>query len=342
MKKTGWIVSPSPFILTRPTVTKMSLVTIASLVPQIGLIALDGDYGALLNILSAIAGSLVAEVAIGFPARKPIAADLTVFITGALIGMFLPCTFNPVLAGFVAFIGVLFGKALFGGRGSFWVHPVAIAVCVGYVSQAAAFPTTLVTADGLKAVGDAFGALKLDRFSQLAQDQAVTGTLNSGLLGNLGIRLPEGYFTLLWNSPSAIPAFRYNALTLLSSIVLLSMEVIDWIIPFFFLATYGICVWFLSLFPFTATFSGGDILFAFLTSGTLFAAFYVLPEYSTSPRTRLGKGISGIVGGAAAFLNCGPGGSPVGILFAILIANSINPLIEHYENRTHIISGEQA
>ena len=342
MKKTGWIVSPSPFILTRPTVTKMSIITLASLVPQIGLIALDGDYGALLNILCAIVGSFAAELTIGLPARKPIATDLTVFLAGILIGMFLPCNFNPVLAGFVAFIGVLFGKTLFGGRGSFWMHPVAIAVCVGYVSQAAAFPQALVTADGLKAVGDAFGALKLDRFSQLVQDQTVTGTLNSGLLGSLGIRLPEGYITLLWNSPSPIPAFRYNVITLVSSIVLLSMETIDWIIPFFFLATYGICVWFLSLFPFTATFSGGNILFAFLTSGTLFAAFYVLPEYSTSPRTRLGKVISGIVGGAAAFLNCGPGGSPVGVMFAILIVDSINPLIEHFENRTHIISGEQA
>jgi Na+-translocating ferredoxin:NAD+ oxidoreductase RnfD subunit len=39
---------------------------------------------------------------------------------------------------------------------------------------------------------------------------------------------------------------------------------------------------------------------------------------------------------------CGPGGSSVGNVFTVLIANALNPLIEHFENRHRVVSGEQS
>jgi electron transport complex protein RnfD len=339
MKKTGWIVSPSPFLMTRPTVYRMSLVLGLSLAPQIMLLAFTNDYGALINIAVAVAGSMLAEMCTGITDWKNRFADGTAIISGIITGMLVPSTLSPIVTGIVAFIGILLVKVVFGGHGSYWMNPIAIAVCIAWISQPAAFPQILVTADGFRTVGDAFGALKLDHFSLDAYDQQLTGAINAGL-ELAGIKLPEGYLTLFCNSPSPIPAFRYNLLTLAASVVLIAMDIIDWIVPAFFLATYGLCAYFLTGLSFGAVFANGDILFALLTSGTLFIAFYVLPEFSTNPRTRIGKMVSGFIAGLIAFLLSGPGGSPVGSVFTVVIVNSVNPLIEHIENRHLSYTGD--
>ena len=333
MKNTSWSVSPSPFVLTRPTVSRMSIIATATLVPQLLALAIENDTSALCIVAVSLAGCLLAQLLAAIPEHKNPFSDGTVLLSGLLIGLLLPDTLNPVVAFAAAFSGFLAARVVFGGNGSYWVHPVAVSVCIAWISQAALFPAQLVTADGMRVAGDAFSALKLDRFAQMPADQGLATTLNSGFLGMFGIQLPEGYITLFCNSPSAIPAFRYNLLTLAASIVLIAASAIDWIIPAVYLLTYGIATWFFSLLPFASAFSGGNILFAFLTSGTLFVAFYVLADFSTSPRTRTGKAFSGFIAGIAAFFICGPGGSAVGGAFTVILMNSINPVIEYLENK---------
>lgn len=339
MKKSGWIVSPAPFLLSRPTVSRMSVITGVTLIPQILFLIAQQDYAAILNVALAIAGTVLAELCMTVPDKKNTFGDGTAILSGLLLGLLLPVTLNPFVSFAVSFSGMLVARVLFGGIGSYWMNPVAVAVSIAYISQPSAFPPFLITADGIQTVGDAFGALKLDHFSQLGSDQLVTGTLNTGFLGFFGIKLPEGYVTLLWNAPSVIPAFRYNILTLVASILLLAMDITDWIIPLCFITVYGTCIWFFSLLPFGAGFSNGDILFALLTSGFLFIAFYVLPEFTTTPRTRAGKAVSGILSGLIAFTICGPGGSAVGGIFTVILINTVNPFIEYAENR-YIASSE--
>ena len=339
MKKNGWIVSPAPFLLTRPTVSRMSLVTAITLLPQLALLAFFNDIPALITIAVATAGSILAEFCFTFSNHKKAFSDGTAILAGLLAGFLLPSTLNPLVSFAVSFTGILVARNLFGGQGGNWMNPVAAAVGIAYISQASAFPSQLVTADRIRTVGDAFGALKVDHFAQIATDQSVTGLVNTGFLGFFGIKLPEGYITLFCNSPSSIPAFRYNILTLASSIALIAMNIIDWIIPLVFLLTYSLCIRFFSLAPFVTGSGRGDILFALLTGGILFIAFYILPEYSTSPRTHAGKVVSGFLAGLIAFLVCGPGGSPAGGVFTVLIINALSPVIEYLENR-YIASAE--
>lgn len=340
MKKGGWIVSPAPFILTRPTVSKMSLVTGITLVPQVVLLALARDTGALITIFAALCGSVLAEVCSGTPSRLHRLGDGTAILAGAIAGFLLPSTLNPVFTLAVVFLAFFVTRVMFGGSGQYWMSPVAVTVCVAWISNPAAFPGNLVSADGMQTVGNAFGALKMDNFTQIASDSSLTTSVNSGFLGLFGIRLPEGYLTLFQDSPSVIPAFRFNIVTLAASIILLAMDIVDWIVPACFLLTYSLCVWLLSLLPFTQAWTGGDILFSLLTSGTLFIAFYVLPEYTTVPRTRTGKVVSGVFAGLAAFALCGPGGSPAGGVFTVVVANALNPVIEYAENRHIAKSGD--
>lgn len=342
MKKNGWIVSPSPFILTRPSVRKMTLVIACTLIPQLCLLAYASDYGALLTVAATVVGAAIAELAYSIPTEKRVSFDHDALLAGLLAGLLLPSTLNPLIATVVSFVGVLVARKLFGGTGSFWMNPVALTVAIAYVGNAALFPAQSVTPEGIRTVGDAFGAMKLENFAQIASDQSLTGTANSGLLRLFGIKLPEGYVTLFWDAPSAIPAFRYNAITLAASIVLIAMNVIDWIVPLAYLATYGLSVYFLSLAPIIGSARSGDALFAFLTGGTLFVAFYLLPEYSTNPRTRVGKAILGTIAGLVAFLVAGPGGSPVGGAFTVIVANATSPVIEYLENRYIASAGDFA
>jgi electron transport complex protein RnfD len=333
MRKSGWSVSPSPFLLTHPTISRMSLVIGLTLLPHIILLAVERNFTALSVIALSVAGSMLAELCIAFPSGKNKFGDGTAILAGILSGLLLPVTIHPLLVFLATFTGMLAARVLFGGPGSYWMNPVATVVSIVYISQASSFPPFLINADGVQTVGDAFGALRLDHFSQLSNDHTITASLNTFLLNFFGIKLPEGYITLFWNSPSPIPAFRYNIITLASSVLLIAMNIIDWIIPLFFLFSYGLSVWIFSLLPFGTGFFTGDILFALLTSGVLFVAFYVLPDYTTTPRTQAGKAISGIIAGIIAFMLCGPGGSPVGAAFTIVIANTVNPLIEYIENR---------
>lgn len=342
MKKAGWIVSPAPFLITRPTVTQMSAITALTLVPQLALLAVAGEYRVLAGIGIAVAGSVLAELCTAIPGRKNTFADGTVLVAGLLTGFLLPSTLNLFIIFAVSFSGILSARVLFGGAGSCWMNPVAAAVCIAYISQPDSFPPFLVNAEGIRTVGDAFGALRLDHFSQLAHDQSLTASVNVNLFGPFGIKLPEGYLTLFWNSPSVIPAFRYNVITLASSILLIAMNIIDWIVPLFFLLTYGLCVRFFSLLPFTTGYAGGDILFALLTGGMLFIVFYVLADYTTTPRSQGGKAVSGFLAGLIAFILCGPGGSPVGGVFTVILVDSLNPLLEHLENRVTARKGAPA
>ena len=166
---------------------------------------------------------------------------------------------------------------------------------------------------------------------KLKTDFTVTSALNSLLLHGVGVTLPEGYISLFLNSTSSIPAFRSNIVTLMSSIILFSIRAVDYILPAFFLATYAVLVWTFGMVPVSNIYFTGDILSAVLTGGVLFAAFFVMTEPASSPKTKYGKAMSGFFTGLFAFFICAHGASPAGIFFAIILSNVISPLIEKLE-----------
>lgn len=304
--------------------------------------AFEGDYGALFGISMAVMGCVLGELSMTIPYRRPFPGDRTVIVVGLITGFLLPSTLGPITALLVSFSGYFISRAVFGGTGSYWMNPAAVTVAMAYISQPGLFPDQLLTPESVRTIGDSFRALKLDNFTGIGVDQSFTGFLNMHIFAPFDIKLPEGYITLFWHSPSTIPAFRYNILTLVSSILLISMSIIDWIVPLCFLVSYAACVWFFSVLPFALAIPQGDILFAFLTSGVLFTAFYVLPEYNTNPRTRGGKAASGLLAGLTAFAICGPGGSPAGAVFTVIAINAINPLIEYIENKAIASAGDFA
>nr|WP_314781513.1 RnfABCDGE type electron transport complex subunit D [uncultured Treponema sp.] len=321
----------APFVYTRLPVLGMNIAVLSLLGIQILILAITADFYALLNITAAVMGVLFVENLLRYLASSKFGLSLEMVISGLLIGFFMPTGIGFVFVFILSAFSVFIVKTVFGGTGRNWLNPVAFAVCAAYISRPEAFPPLISDFSLLREKGSIFALMEANGLLKLKTDFAVTSALNSLLLHGVGVTLPEGYISLFLNSTSSIPAFRYNIITLMSSIILFSIRVADYILPAFFLTTYAILVWTFGMVPVSNIYFTGDILSAVLTGGVLFAAFFVMTEPASSPKTKYGKAMSGFFTGLFAFFICAHGASPAGIFFAIILSNVISPLIEKLE-----------
>lgn len=326
------VVLPAPpFIYTRSLVLKTDIMLISLLCIQLALLAFSMDFYALLNIACALLGAVSVEYLFQYMNKCPVKFSTQVITTGLLIGFFMPISIGFVFVFFLSAFSLFVSKIIFGGSGKNWINPVAAAACIAYISHPESFPSALYGAALIRGHGGFFQVLEANGLLKLKTDFSVTSLLNSVLLHGIGVTLPEGYVSLFLNSTSVVPAFRYNIISLLSSVVLFAFKAADYILPSCFLITYGIAVFVFSQVPITGAYFSGDILAALLTGGILFSAFFVLTEPSSSPKTKYGKALCGFLTGVIAFCICGSGASPAGAVFSVLFANMITPLIEKME-----------
>ena len=327
------IVSPDPFKFEKISCRSMLVMGIITLLPQLFFLGFYGDYAALYNIFAGISASFIAELFENLLRKRKSLGDLSFCLSGIISGMFMPMTFSPYFVFFCVLTAVGITRVFFGGKGSCWFNSSMVAVAVAYLCADYLFPATIVNPATISQTGSAFSAFQLLDISWLASDKGITSFINSSFLGNLGIKLPEGYITLFWNMPSLIPAFKFNLLTLAGSVVLLALNIIDWIVPACFIVVYSALVWFFSNFIIFGFLGEGDILFSLLTGGTLFTAFYVLTDYSSLPLRFVTKMVYGALAGVLAFLMNGAGGSSVGSVFTVLIMNMFSPLLHRLEDK---------
>jgi electron transport complex protein RnfD len=59
-------------------------------------------------------------------------------------------------------------------------------------------------------------------------------------------------------------------------------------------------------------------------------AFFIATDYVTSPNSRMGQIVFGAGCGALVFIIRSWGAYPEGVAFAVLLMNSLTPLIDHY------------
>ena len=226
---------------------------------------------------------------------------------------------------------------LFGGFAESWINPVAYTVIIIYFLGISFFPEFLITKMYLETGNPGMQLIQNGDIPVLKFDSSITFWLNTHIFSHIGIEIPTGYLSMFWDTQSPIPAFRFNLLTLLSSMILISVSIINWIVPTSFLLTYGILVRLFSQTPFTGLVGQGDLLLAFLTSGTLFVAFFIVDFYGTTPITNFGKLLYGVVVGIIAFFITGCGTSPIGAMFTVLFANVISPIILLIEDKIYSI-----
>lgn len=320
---------PAPYIYSSINTRHRSWLVIALLGLQLLMMALSHDLWGIALIACTGAAAVLASLLIGYKQGK-VLFDIHALLAGLLIGFFIPADSGFIFIFLTAFMSYFLSWGLFGGRGASWVNPVMLAVCIAAVCKPACFVHP-VGADAIISSGSVYAALESAGIGGRPSDQYLTSLFNSTALHTIGVTLPEGYLSLLFVYPSSIPAFRYNLLTLFSSIILLSSKSIHKTLPFAFLAMYGILIYFFPAVRDIHSFGKGDILSALLTSGAFFAAFFVMNDSGSIPRSWGGRLISGILTGIFAFFITGAAGNPAGIPFAVLFSGCINPLIEQTE-----------
>lgn len=327
-------ISLHPFVHLLPSIRTASICMLVFLLPHVAMLFVTASYASLAIVAATVAGALLAEGV--FRAAKCTArsAWLIALIQGIMVGLLLPSPFPPVEAFFLILVTMLLCKYAFGGFAASWVNTVAVTVALAYFLNAPAFPPYLLTNADLQNRNAALVLIQGGQVPLIPQDAAVTAFLNRTVFSSFGVEIPDGYVTLFWDSGAAIPAFRFNTITLLTSLIFFAFELADILIPAVFIGTYVLLVRFVSGFFIASDMVlYGDIFLALLTSGVLFSTLFLLQWYGTTPQTLWGKALYGFTAGVCAFLIIGCGTSPVGYVFVVLLMNLFSVMVQVIEQR---------
>ncbi len=326
-------VTLKPFSYITPSLHTSLSVSLAFLCLQLILLSLTASYKALCVVLFASLASFCAEFLFNLIKKQSNVSLLTAFVQGILIGMLLPENYPLIAVFFITFCSLLLCKYAFGGFAYSWANPVAVTVAVTFFLNTDFFPANPLSIENLQSRNVSLFLIQSGEVPIFPFDANVTSFFNKHIFSHFGVSVPEGYVSLFLDSGSSIPAFRFNALTLISSAFLIAFNMLDVLIPCIFLLVYAFLVRFIS-----PSFVGGvqfqgDVILALLTSGTLFSSIYILQWFGTTPLTFAGKCVYAVFAGLSAFLILGVGLSSVGYVFMILILNVISALIQVYESR---------
>lgn len=326
-------VSLKPYIYEKPSISAVSLRIMVLLLLQIILLFITKSYKAIIVIACSTIGSVFASFIHYFFFRKFKFLAITSMIQGILIGMLLPQNYPPFTAMMISFGTIIIFKYVFESNENFWINIVSVSVLIAYFIGKTYFPDFLITPDLFSIKNPSVQLINNGVFPIYDFDVSLTGFLNANILNYFKVTLPQGILSMLWDTNSVIPAFRFNLLTIIASIVLFSDNSFSMLIPSIFLFVY---IFFIRVF-FSYTAGGelyqGDIILALLTSGTLFTAVFLIQWFGTHPMTIIGKIIYAIIAGLYAFMMVGGGTSPVGMIYVIIICNILNLLIRLIEEK---------
>ncbi|MGP1586889.1 MAG: RnfABCDGE type electron transport complex subunit D [Treponemataceae bacterium] len=341
MKKKFRSPDKAPFTYLVPSLTNISISILILLCMQIFMLFITKSFNSIIIIALSTIASVCAEFTNNRVRKIKTIFNMTAVIHGVMIGMFIPSNYPIIPIFFAVYISLFFSKYFFGLLSDSWINPVAFTVVILYLTGISFFPEVLISPSIIENGKPGIDLIQSGAIPVLNDDSSISFWLNTHIFSTFGIEIPAGYISLFWDSQSSIPAFRFNILVLLSSVFLFSFDMLNWVIPGVFLFVYGILVLLFSQTPFTGVVGQGDILFAFLTSGTLFTAFFLLDFYGTAPGSFFGKIIYAFIAGVIAFFICGCGTSSIGCMFTILLVNIISPFIQYFEEKIYSLLMEK-
>lgn len=248
-------------------------------------------------------------------------SDGSALVTGLILAMNLPASvplWIPVMGSVFA---ILIVKQLFGGLGQNIMNPALAARCFLLIS----FPA-LVGA-GMPAVGNLFGADMwqglMERMTTLTVDATTGATPLQMLKDGQSIDLLQALLGL----HSGCIGETSTLAILLGAVYMICRGVISPRIPVTYLAT---TIAFIALFRAVTgeTLSANYLLGQLCTGGLMAGAVFMATDYVTSPITPIGQLVYGLLLGLLTALFRVFGSSAEGVSYAIIIANTLVPLIE--------------
>jgi electron transport complex protein RnfD len=246
--------------------------------------------------------------------KKNSIGDYSAAVTGLLLALNLPTSIPLWIAALGGIFAVLVVKMLYGGLGQNFMNPALAArvfLLISFPGRMTAFSVEKISspsaADYLNN-----GAVALDGVSGATPLAAMKAGESMDLfkmfIGNIGGTIGET-----------------SALALLiGAAYLVFRKVISLRIPLSYIVTFAVFVLIFGGKGFDAEFLLGHIL----GGGLLLGAFFMATDYVTSPASKMGQIIFGILLGLLTGIFRLFGASPEGVSYAIIFCNLLVPLIE--------------
>ena len=309
------IVSPSPHIHSKDSTKSLMLDVVIALIPAVICSVVFYGWQELLVLGVSVASCVLLEWAITkYMLKKPsTVGDFSAVITGILLALNVPYT-TPwwvIVIGSIVAVGV--AKMTFGGIGQNIWNPAL----VGRVFLLVSFPTYMTTwsqPQGLFGVDAVSGPTPL-------------GAIQEGLMQGSSVEeltSAYNYRDLLFANLGG-SAGEVCALALLAGFVYLCCRRVikPWITLSIFATVAFTSLIFWSVDPTRFT----DPLFNLLTGGLILGACFMATDYVTSPMSLWGGVVFGVGIGFLTMMIRYFGSYPEGVSFAILIMNSVVPLL---------------
>ena len=254
-----------------------------------------------------VAGCLAAETLFTrMRGRRETLWDYSAAVTGVILALSLPGT-APWYVGFIAsFTAIGIGKAIFGGLGMNLFNPAMVGRAFVMIAFASALGAAAYV-DPEAGVDMISQATPLDTFKQTGESTSLSSLffgLTNGSLGETSALacLVGGLYLCIRRTASwEIPAGVVGAVVVLGGIANLLNPESQW-----------------------------TVLHHLLGGSLLFGAFFIATDPVSSPLTPTGKWIFGIGVGALIMLLRVFSGYPEGVMFAVLLMNSVTPLINRW------------
>ena len=326
----------SPFVFSTPSVSAVSIRMLCLLFIQILMLLITKSYSSFFIVISTLLGSLASASLTYLISKEQPYNILSIAIQGILIGLFLPSGFPPVSAFFITFATLFIARTLIFKNINSWINMISLTLIIFWFVGRPYFPDFSVTKEILSLKNASYYLFQSSTFRVYSFDNSITSFINTKILSYLKVTIPEGYISLLWDSSSPIPAFRFNLITILSSVILFSDGAFSVLIPSVFLGTYAVLVRLFTPLLFGGMFNQGDVILALCTSGILFSSVFVLQWFGTVPQTVAGKIILGLFEGIVAFFIIGAGSSSIGMAYTIFFGNVFEMLLRLLEEKLRI------
>jgi electron transport complex protein RnfD len=307
-----FIVSHAPFWHNGSSISERSYHTMLAALPAVVLGIVHYGVAAIAVVSLAISSAILWELAFNLVSKRPLSiGDGNAAVIGMLFAMILPAT-TPwwvVITG--TFVAVVVGKQIFGGMGANPFNPVVVAAAILLLSWKNYF--------------DVDQSLLNYEF-----DFALVYPLTA--LKNFGVSAVEGFTAadLLMGKQLGGMGTTFGLGLILGGLYLIIRGFIRWEIAFSFLV--GVAVTAL-LFNLSDPVKYAGPAFHLLTGYTLIGAFFLATEDSSSPANFIPMLLYGILGGVMTVLIRNIGAYADGVIFAILIINLVNPLLDKIRPR---------
>jgi len=302
------LVAPGPHIVNAALTTRgMMLDVLIALLPVLVVSGIVFQWYLLRQLAVCVAACLAAELIFTAMRRRAVSlGDLSALVTGMILALSLPGTAPWYVAAIGGFAAIGIGKVVFGGLGQNIFNPAMVGRAFVMIAFAGA-----MGAPGYVDPTAAVHAITQATPMQAVKQEGVVTPLMQLFLGNTNGSLGE---------TSALAC-------LLGGLYLCLRRTASWEIPL------GVILAAAALGGLqNALHSAGDwtVLHHILGGALLFGAFFIATDPVTSPLTPKGKFTFGLGIGALVILMRTFSSYPEGVMFAVLVMNSVVPLINRW------------